>query len=87
MIAEVVAQHLDHICHVVLPISRYTRSWSAVEPDLGFGAVEAKTRSGPRCGHRVKCRLHLGEGQDEVEVVDVRAVSYTHLTLPTICSV
>eukprot|EP00975_Prorocentrum_lima_P035534 7470058-Prorocentrum_lima.AAC.1 len=62
MIAEVVAQHLDHIRHVVLPIGRHTRSWCAVEPDLGLGAVEAKTCPGPRSRHRVKCLLHLGEG-------------------------
>eukprot|EP00975_Prorocentrum_lima_P068129 12918922-Prorocentrum_lima.AAC.1 len=34
MIAEMVAQHLDHILHVAMPVGWHPRARCAVEPDL-----------------------------------------------------
>eukprot|EP00975_Prorocentrum_lima_P049000 10252340-Prorocentrum_lima.AAC.1 len=49
----------------------HRRCRSTVEPDLRLGAVEAETRTRPGRRHCVKGQLHLGEREDEVEVVDV----------------
>eukprot|EP00975_Prorocentrum_lima_P020077 4225185-Prorocentrum_lima.AAC.1 len=72
VLTEMIAQDLDHRLDVVMPVRRNRRFRSAIEPNLGFGAVQAQSRSHPRSRHGVKRELHLAEGEDEVEVVDVR---------------
>jgi len=61
-----------------------------------FGANPAEVRQGPRKGLRTLAGeddlgfqvLHaLDEQQQKIAIVNPKAVSYTHLTLPTICSV
>eukprot|EP00975_Prorocentrum_lima_P028827 6056933-Prorocentrum_lima.AAC.1 len=67
MVAKVVAQDLDHVNDVVIPISRYLRQGCLIEPELGLGAVEAQARTRPRGGHGVEGMLHFGEREDQVE--------------------
>ena len=70
---------LAAIHHVAIIVSDYEKSKDFYVNKLGFAVVRENFR---KERNDWKLDLRVGDGADAIE-----SVSYTHLTLPTICSV